>query len=70
MGCFCGTSGAGSTINSAFVWPDALELPFVLSWWGCKSALQLQIKSRLLQDIAKSGIELHKTCLLFVIHHF
>ena len=64
------TDGAGSTINSTFVWPDALELAFVLSLGDCKSALQLQIKSRLLQDIAKSGTELHKTCLLFLIHRF
>lgn len=58
----------GSTVNSPFVWPDALEQVFVLSLWDCKPALQLQIEFRLLQDIAKSGAELHKACLLFLIH--
>lgn len=64
----CVADAAGSRINSTFVWPDALELAFVVSLWGCRSALQLQIKVRLLQDVAKLGTELHKTCLLFLIH--
>jgi len=70
MLCLCVTGGTGSTTNFTFVWPGALELAFVLSMWDCKSALKLQVKFRLLQDVVKSGTELHKTCLLFLIHCF